>query len=67
MSDWYTRALCADALCELNSVATPYIENALDEKTVVNCRGEKITLSERAVESLTAIIRRLKNRLNQEV
>lgn len=58
--DWYINTLCIDALCEFNLLALPHIENALDDKAVENTRGEKISLSERAIESLREIIGRLK-------
>jgi HEAT repeat protein len=60
--DWYTRNLCIDVLSELNWAALPLIENALSEKTVENTRGERLSLSGKAIESLRGIIERLKDK-----
>jgi HEAT repeat protein len=60
--DWYTHNLCVDAISELNSLALPHFENALNEKTVENNRGEKISLSVKAIESLRRIIERHKDK-----
>jgi HEAT repeat protein len=60
--DWYTCALCIDALSELNRLALPYIEHALNEKSVENNRGERISLSEKATEPLKGMLRKTKDR-----
>jgi hypothetical protein len=43
-------------------LALPYIENALNEKSVENNRGERISLSEKATESLKGMLRNSKDR-----
>ncbi|MBI2486165.1 MAG: HEAT repeat domain-containing protein [Deltaproteobacteria bacterium] len=61
-SDWYTLILCIDALLELNSAALPYIENALSEKAIENGKGERILLSEKAIEYLEGILQKSKDK-----
>ncbi len=56
--DWYTRNLCTDALSELNSAALPYIENALNDRSIENAKREKIDLSGKAIEYLERILQK---------
>ena len=60
--DWYTRNLCINALSELNSAALPYIEEALNERSIENAKEKKIPLSEKAIEYLERMLEKPKDK-----
>jgi HEAT repeat protein len=54
--DWYTRNLCIDSLSEFISASLLYIERIVNERTVINNRGERIDTSEQTLYYLRGII-----------
>ncbi len=65
-SDWYTSNLCIDALLELNSAALPLVEHAIGAGEIENVRKEKVNLSEKAVEYLIGIEKRIKDKIHKD-
>jgi len=64
--DWYTTNLCIDALLELNSEALPFVERALSARATKNAKEEKVNLSEKAVEYLIGIEKRIKDKIHKD-
>jgi HEAT repeat protein len=65
--DWYASNLCIDALVELNSVALPFVERALSERTIENVKKEKVNLSQKTFECLIRIEERIKAKFHRSI